>query len=104
MTEDADRLDLFSAETFGATISRNLLRSLALKEFDAAEKILDQSLTLPLIRFGFESIKQTQLVDDLRDWLGGADLNIEYQHAKLTLRALARIKIDPEDSLLELIM
>jgi len=104
MSEVAERDDMFSAGSLGATISRNLLRSLALKDPDLAERLLAQSLKHPLFRFGFELVDQTEYLDDLQHYLSGTDTRLEYQHAKLTFRVLDQLNIKGGIPLLELFM
>lgn len=97
-------VDLFAAETCGTTIIRNLLRTLAIKEFDTASRILDHALEHPLIKFGFNPEHQPALIADMRDWLGGADAQFEYQYMTLALRALRQLAIEPDVHLRELAM
>jgi tetratricopeptide (TPR) repeat protein len=104
MSTDVVAPDLFAAGTCGATLVRDLLRTLALKDPDLATAILDRILDHPLIRVGFSEETIPALVADLRGWLGGRDDRFEYQHVKLLLRALQRLRIEPAPEVLEIAM
>jgi tetratricopeptide (TPR) repeat protein len=94
----------FEAGTYGATLARDLLWSLALRPFDEAGRMLDRVVEHPLIRSGFEREHRPMVLGAAGEWLAGTDPGAQYRLARLVMRGLDRLALEPDERCLEAAM
>jgi CHAT domain-containing protein len=93
MNDENVRPNLFVVGDYGRTVARNLLRSLALQDFNLASSLLEIILKHGLIKSGLKSTAQETLLSDLENWIAGSDHRFEYHHARLVLDGFKRLNI-----------
>lgn len=91
--------ELFTAGDCGSTITVNLLRSLALRDFDEASVLLDCALKHDLIKSGIRVASRGGLLADLENSFERTDEQLEYQHVRLVIRSLETLRIDCDSRL-----
>jgi tetratricopeptide (TPR) repeat protein len=96
--------DAFSAGAFGPTVALNLVRALAGIDIDSAPLVLSAALQHPLIAFGLRTAPKKAALADVESSLGGSELQVEFQHARLMVQALEALNIARQPSLRALLM